>query len=99
MSTIYTWYKTETENGSKVEVKTWITPGNAWSAGTRHTIFFVECNEIDLKIQKELDLPNWRWDYTGKGLVLEKGHQDWGVTQTHLDHLKIKGNWIKTHTT
>ena len=56
-------------------------------------------NEIDLKIQKELDLPNWRWDYTGKGLVLEKGHQDWGVTQTHLEHLKIKNNWIETHTT
>lgn len=95
----YTWYDTETELGSKVEVKEWITPGTAWESGTIHRVYFVECNDADLAIQKTLGLPNWRWDFTGKGLVLTEGEGDYGVTKTHLEHLKIKGNWVKKHAT
>jgi hypothetical protein len=88
------YYQSETENGSPVKIKEILVPRRtAWSVGVRRTIFYVDLNEKDLEIQKSLGLPNWRWDFTGKGLVLEKGEQDWGVTQTHLDNLKIKTPW------
>lgn len=90
-----TWYTTETNNGSKVRIKEWITPGTAWTQGNRHTVFFVELNDKDLEIQKALPLPHWRWDYTGRGLTLRKGTLDWGVTETHLSKLEIKTPWIK----
>lgn len=91
-----TWYKTETINGSKVRIKEWSTPGTAWTSGTRHTVIFADLNDVDLEIQKNLGLPNWRWDYTGRGLTLEKGKLDWGVTEKHLLHLQLKTPWERT---
>jgi hypothetical protein len=90
-----TWYTTETDNGSKVRIKEWITPGTAWTQGTKHSIFFIELSNKDLEIQKSLPLPNWRWDFTGKGLTLEKGKMDYGVTKMHFDNLNIKTPWIR----
>lgn len=88
------YYQSETENGSPVRIKEIHVPKrNVWSVGSRRTIFYVDLNEKDLKIQKSLGLPNWIWYFTGKCLVLERGNQDWGVTQTYLDNLKIKTPW------
>lgn len=92
------WYQTETANGSKVKIKQWDTPGTAWVCGTKHTVLFVDLNDKDLEIQKSLNLPNWRFDYTGRGLVLEKGKQDWGVTKAHLEALELKIPWERCQT-
>ena len=89
----YIWYESETENGSKVEIKEWTTPGTAWTFGTRHTVIFVEMNEKDFDLISSLNLPNWNHDFTGRGLVLETGKLDWAITKQKIETLKIKTPW------
>lgn len=92
------YYYSETENGSPVQIKVTIN-GNftAWRGPTRREIVFVDkLNNIDFELINNLKLPNWNFDYTGRGLVLEKGKLDWGVTKTQLESLKIKTPYRNT---
>lgn len=90
-------YKTSTFNGSKVNVKREIRgEGNAWNHHIFYEdIYFIDLlNESDFNLVKELNLPNWYFDYTGKGMVLIQGKQEY-VNKTIIKALNIKHPFIQ----
>lgn len=94
------YYETETANGSKVKIKSEIKGSfTAWSGPTRYEYIFIDyLVDADFELINNLQLPNWNFDFTGRGMVLQKGKQDWGITKTQLEALKLKTPWIKLKT-
>ncbi len=82
---------TETENGSKVVLKTVLKQkSSAWGTGTREEYVFIDyLNDKDFELIKSLGLPNWYFDYTGRGIVLPKSNQNY-VVRKQLEILKLK---------